>query len=114
MDDLIRLTDAQWAALAPLMPKPAPTGRPRTDDRRCFDAVLHVLFTGCRWADLPAAAYGVDSKAAQRRLRDWQERGVWTVLWGALLRTLDAKGRRAWTRAFLAGAFVPYKRNARS
>ena len=112
MDDLTRLTDAQWAALAPLMPRPAPTGRPRIDDRRCLDAVLHVLLTGCRWADLPAG-YGVEHKAAQRRLREWQERGHWTGLWRTFLRSLDAAGRRAWTRAFLAGAFVPYKRGAR-
>lgn len=112
MDELVRLTDRQWAALAPRLPKPAPTGRPRTNDRRCFDAILHALRTGCRWRDLPAG-YGVDPKTAQRRLHDWQERGVWTTLWSAFLGTLDAAGRRAWTRAFFAGAFVPYKRNAR-
>jgi transposase len=112
MDGLMRLTDGQWTALAPHLPKPAPTGRPRTDDRRCFDAILHVLRTGGRWGDLPAG-YGIEPKAAQRRLRDWQERGVWTPLWSAFLTTLDAAGRRLWTRAFLAGAFVPYKRNAR-
>ena len=35
-----RLTDAQWADLKPLLPKPAKRGRPRTDLRRSLDAIL--------------------------------------------------------------------------
>jgi len=48
------LTDAQWALLAPLMPPPKQTGRPRTTCLRdVFDAILYIATTGCQWRMLP-------------------------------------------------------------
>lgn len=48
------LTDAEWALLAPLMPPPKPTGRPRsTCLRDVFDAILYLATTGCQWRMLP-------------------------------------------------------------
>ena len=48
------LTDAEWALLAPLMPPPKPTGRPRTTClREVFDAILYIATTGCQWRMLP-------------------------------------------------------------
>jgi transposase len=48
------LTDAEWALLAPLMPPPKQTGRPRTTCLRdVFDAILYVATTGCQWRMLP-------------------------------------------------------------
>ena len=42
------LSDAEWALLEPLLPKPAITGRPRRWSLRAvFDGILHVLRTGC-------------------------------------------------------------------
>jgi hypothetical protein len=45
-----------------------------------------------------------------RRLRKWQEEGVWEGIGRALLASLDEKGRLAWQRAFLDGTFVAAKR----
>lgn len=48
------LTDAQWAKLEPLLPKPKPTGQPRTVDRReMLDAIIYLLKSGCTWRLLP-------------------------------------------------------------
>src|SRR3954469_9736105 len=48
------LTDAQWAALRPLLPPAPGGGRPRTTDlREVLNAILHLLRTGCAWAHLP-------------------------------------------------------------
>jgi transposase len=48
------LTDAEWALVAPFMPAPASTGRPRLWPMRLvLDGVLYVLRTGCAWAHLP-------------------------------------------------------------
>lgn len=48
------LSDAEWALVAPFMPAPAVTGRPRRWPMRLvFDGVLYVLRTGCAWAHLP-------------------------------------------------------------
>ena len=45
------LTDAEWAVVAPFMPKPAKVGRPWARPLRLvFDGVLYVLRTGCAWA----------------------------------------------------------------
>jgi transposase len=40
------LTDAQWAYLKPMLPKPAQRGRPPTDRRRILDAILYVVKCG--------------------------------------------------------------------
>ena len=48
------LTDAEWALVAPFMPAPARTGRPRRWPMRALvDAILYVLRTGGAWRHLP-------------------------------------------------------------
>jgi tetratricopeptide (TPR) repeat protein len=73
-----RLTDAQWAAIAALLPRPARTGRPRADDRQTVEAILYKLDTGCAWSALPAELG--DGVTAHRRLRAWQATGVWAQI----------------------------------
>jgi transposase len=53
MSDNFRLSDAQWAAIAPLLPM-VHTGPVRQDDRRIISGILHRLREGCRWRALPA------------------------------------------------------------
>jgi putative transposase len=48
------LTDAQWPLLAPLLPPPAATGQPRTQDlREVVNALLYLDHTGAQWRFLP-------------------------------------------------------------
>jgi transposase len=48
------LTDEEWARIAPLMPKPGRTGRPReTDFREVINAVRYLVRSGCGWRMLP-------------------------------------------------------------
>lgn len=48
------LTDVEWARLAPLLPVPSRTGRPRQVDlREVVNALLYQLMTGCQWRALP-------------------------------------------------------------
>ncbi len=48
------LTDPEWALIAPFMPSPKSTGRPRTTSLRdVFDAILYMATTGCQWRMLP-------------------------------------------------------------
>lgn len=102
------LTDAQWAALAPLLPPPARTGRPRADDRRTLNGILQVLTTGCRWQDLPAQ-YG-SPVTCWRRLHTWQADGTWDRIWHAFLKMLDKQKRLDWQRAVLDSSTVPAKK----
>ena len=103
-----RLSDDQWALIAPLLPAAKKMGRPRADDRRTLDAILFVLRSGCRWKDLPAELGSPIT--AWRRLKEWEEAGVWERIWRALLSSLDAQGKLEWAQAFLDGSFVPAKK----
>jgi len=43
------MAGAEWALIAPLMPPPKTTGRPRTTDLRdVLDAILYIASTGCQ------------------------------------------------------------------
>jgi putative transposase len=48
------LTDAEWEIIAPFMPAPARTGRPREwPTREIMNAIFYVLRAGCAWRLLP-------------------------------------------------------------
>ncbi len=107
------LTDAQWAKIAPLLPKPQSSpqgGRKRIPNRRCFEGILWVLRSGARWKDLPAS-YPSPS-TCWRRLREWEEQGVWEKAWIALIHELDEKGQLNWMNIFADGTFSPAKKGA--
>ena len=48
----IRLNKKQWSKIQPHLSGRAATGRPPADDKQTLEAILFVLTTGCRWADL--------------------------------------------------------------
>lgn len=107
------LTDAQWAKIAPLLPKPHRSplgGRPRAADRACFEGILWVLRTGARWRDLPAQF--PSPATCWRRLAEWERQDVWLSLWRTFLRELDTRHRLDWSEAFLDGTFAPAKKGA--
>jgi transposase len=103
-----RLTDKQWEQIAPHLPAPKKTGRPRADDRTTLDGILYMLRSGARWCDLPRE-FGSPT-TVWRRLRQWEEQGVWESIWRAILASLDAQGKLEWAQAFLDGSFVPAKK----
>ncbi|MEN2987754.1 IS5 family transposase [Tistrella sp. BH-R2-4] len=48
------LTDGEWEIIAPFLPQPARTGRPRAwPMREIINAILYVLRAGCAWRRLP-------------------------------------------------------------
>ncbi len=109
----VRLTDEQWAKIAPLLPR-LPTsragGRPWVDNRAVLNGILWVLKTGARWRDLPE---GYPSPATcWRRLKRWDDDGTWLGIWRAFLAQLDAKGRLRWEETFMDGTFAPAKKGA--
>lgn len=103
----VTLTDAQWAEIAPLLPAPAATGRPRAHDRRTLEGILYVLRNGCRWHDLPAR-YG-DPVTCWRRFVRWETSGAWEAIWSTLLRTMDPQTRLTWALAILNHHRIPTK-----
>ncbi|HEX8237763.1 MAG TPA: transposase [Abditibacteriaceae bacterium] len=70
------------------MPKPsAKGGRSPADNRAVVEGILWVLKTGARWRDLPPR-YPSPS-TCWRRLRDWEEQGVWLKVWHSFIAELD-------------------------
>ncbi|WP_146679332.1 transposase [Pirellula sp. SH-Sr6A] len=43
----------QWERIEELFPSPKSPGKPPTDWRKAFDAILWILRTGSPWRDLP-------------------------------------------------------------
>ncbi len=69
------LNDKQWDMIQQHLPKPAKTGRPRSNDRMIVNGIIYVLISGCRWTEMPKR-YGFKS-TANRRLQNLQQKGVW-------------------------------------
>jgi transposase len=76
------LSDRQWAAIEPLLPRNQPGAR-RVDDRRVISGIVHMLRNGGRWQDCPAV-YG-PSTTIYNRYHRWSQRGIWTGLLMALV-----------------------------
>jgi prepilin-type N-terminal cleavage/methylation domain-containing protein/prepilin-type processing-associated H-X9-DG protein len=69
------LSDARWECVRPFLPPAMGKGRPRADDRRVLDGILHRWRRGSAWGDLPAR-YGCPH-TCRRRLLQWQADGTW-------------------------------------
>lgn len=103
-----QVRDELWQAVRPLLPEHPPDprgGRPRVDDRVCFNAIVFVLFTGIAWRHLPAEM-GCSPATAHRRLSEWQAAGVWQRLHRELLRALNGAGRIDWSTSVVDGSHI--------
>jgi transposase len=81
MSELFWLSDAQFARLSPHLPNDT-RGKPRVDDRRVISGIIHVIKSGGRWVDAPAA-YG-PRKTLYNRFVRWSAKGVWMDIFHAL------------------------------
>jgi transposase len=99
------LTDAQWAALEPLLPpQRPPTGRPNNDHRQVVEAMVWLARTGSPWHDLPGE-YGSWTTVASRLYR-WRQQGTFERLLAALYRHADARGQPNWLVHYVDGSVV--------
>jgi len=107
--------DALWEAIEPLLPHEPPKpkgGRPRLPDRAALAGIVFVLRTGCPWRLLPNELGCGSGTTCWRRLRDWQEAGVWQRLHERLLNWLGDDAAINWSRASLDSLSVRAKRGA--
>jgi transposase len=104
---VFEVRDEVWEAVEPLLPTiPAkPTGRPRVADRVAFNAIVFVFVTGIAWRFVPREL-GCSGVTAWRRLRDWQQAGVWERLHRALLEQLNRAGAIDWSAGIVDGSHI--------
>lgn len=83
------ITDRQWARVEAILAARGSRGRPGTNDRRFFEAVVWWRRTGVPWRDLPGE-FG-PWKTVFNRFDRWSKKGRWDELWGALKTDIDAE-----------------------
>jgi transposase len=107
------VSDALWAVVAPLLPASRPSGtrgRPRVPDRAALTGIIFVLKTGSPWEYLPQELGGGSGVTCWRRLREWQQAGVWARLHQVLLNRLGEADRIDWSRVSADSARLPAQR----
>ncbi|MFE0178874.1 IS5 family transposase [Streptomyces sp. NPDC059002] len=94
-----KVDDGLWTRIEPLVPvvqrRYRHPGRRCLDDRQVLCGILFVLHTGIPWRFLPQELGFGSGMTCWRRLRDWNEGGVWQRLHELLLaelRTTDMLG----------------------
>ena len=105
------LTNEQWEAVSRHLPEAKPNpkgGRPRVDNRLCFEGILWILWTGAPWSELPGR-YASPS-TCWRRLKEWEENGTLLSLWRAFLAELAEDDLIRWDECFIDGSFAPAKK----
>lgn len=89
------MTDAQWAALEPLLLKGKKSGRPPMWTRRqLIDGIRWRTRAGTPWRDVPER-YG-PWESVYGLFRGWQRDGTWRRVLAALQALADAAGRIVW------------------
>jgi transposase len=107
------VTDELWETIEPLLPPEPPKpqgGRPRIDDRAALTGIVFVLKSGIPWEMLPQEMGCGSGMTCWRRLKEWQEAGVWEKLHRVLLDRLGEADQIDWERASLDSASIPAKR----
>jgi transposase len=83
------VSDELWSIVEPFIPerprRKRNPGRKPVPDRNCLTGILFVLKTGIPWEDLPQEMGCGCGMTCWRRLRDWQQAGVWQRIHRVLL-----------------------------
>src|SRR6266567_964892 len=102
------VSDELWELIEPLIPtvkrRYRYPGRRRLDD--VLTGILFVLQTGIPWEYLPQEMGCGSGMTCWRRLREWQEAGVWQRLHELLLARLNEADRIDWSRAVIDSSHV--------
>lgn len=106
------LTDAQWAVLAPFLPRERVRrdgrGRPWRDPRDVLNGILWILRTGAPWKDLPDRYPSYQT--CHRRFQLWVRAGTIEKILRALAGDLRDRGGLDLTEGSIDGSFAGAKK----
>ena len=89
-------------------PTPKKSGEPpRADTRKMLKTILYILYSGCRWKDVPQSPEYAPSATAHRWLKRWQEEGVLQKLLRSLVIEAGEKGKIQWERLIVLFPSAP-------
>jgi transposase len=89
------------------------TSQIQSDEDLFSPGILFVLHTGIGWEYLPQELGFGCGMTAWRRLRGWQQAGVWERLHEVLLAELRAADQLEWSRAVADSRYLQAKKGAR-
>jgi len=96
------ITDEIWEQIEPLLPE-APQylkgGRPRVSDRAVLTGIVFVFKTGLVWQALPHEMGCGCGMTCFRRMREWQQAGVWDQICAILINNIEGADQIDWSRA---------------
>ena len=107
--DAALIADGLWDLVEPLLSPPTAKrkgGRPRIADRACLRGIVFVLRSGIPWEMLPKELGCGSGMTCWRRLRDWQESGIWQLIHFGLLDWLCRFNQIDWSRAVVDSCSV--------
>ncbi|MDA5143691.1 IS5 family transposase [Streptomyces sp. AD681] len=112
------VSDEIWDRLEPLLPQRERRfrypGRKPLPDREVLCGILYVLHTGIQWEYLPQHLGFGSGMTCWRRLRDWNQAGVWQRLHEVLLAELNAASRLDWSRCAVDSSRPGAKRGSQT
>ena len=102
--------DKLWEIIEPLIPRKKRRfrypGRKSIPDRAVLTGILFVLKTGIGWEDLPKEMGCGSGMTCWRRLRDWQQDGIWDKIHQVLQNKLRRADRINFSRAVVDSSSV--------
>lgn len=111
MNKRYELTDKQWQAVEPILPKrTAKTGRKPKNPRQMLNGIIWVLRSGAPWREVP------DRYGRWQTVYDyywhWRDNGTFDRILSALQIRLDREGRIDWDLWCIDGSSVRAARAA--
>ncbi len=105
----VLIPDRLWDLVEPFLPAPITRprgGRPRLSDRACLAGIVFVLRSGIPWSMLPRELGCGSGMSCWRRLRDWQQAGLWDLLHFVLLNWVSRANQVDWSCAVIDSCSV--------
>jgi transposase len=74
--------------------------------------VLYLLYTGCRYVDVPRELGFPSGETCRRRLHEWIKNGVWEQVMQQLVAELNVAGKLDWGRLVVDASVIDAKKGA--